>query len=72
MWSEKAIEAARLGVRGGGWAAGESMEESMEEREEGGEDMVVVLGGRGLGDALGRANHGRAGGKRWCGADAVL
>lgn len=45
VWSEKAIEAARLGVRGGGWAAGESMEESTEEREEGGEDIVVVLGG---------------------------
>lgn len=38
MGSEKAMEAARLGVRGGGAAAGESMEEK-EEREEG-EDMV--------------------------------
>lgn len=46
MGSEKAIEAARLGVRGGA-AAGESIEEKDEREEGGGDDMLLFLGGGG-------------------------
>lgn len=75
MGSEKAMEAARLGVRGGGAAAGESIEEK-EEREEGGEDMLFLGGGcsegvveGGCRDVAGVVVELRAGARRLEGSD---